>query len=1185
MDQLDSNFVTFEEELDSDALSDVNSFHNAQEAPDEILHDVAQDEHDPQENVDEYELSDEDDEDSDEDLGMRYYYTQLKTPEVSNTILYPLQLPTSVSCSFFDVVTPDMKKHLIIGKPRQIEIYRLTSNGLELSYTLPLRGHLRSMAPVSIRPEKYKAIAYTVDDGTLNIAQFNHSDFENIYMQNIAAPYSFDAETLIAVDEKNHRIAVHFKSGSVQIFLIDPQYATNSYALPLTPKHDLGIHDGSVSSIHFLNDHSSRSEGLLGVTYAMPTGPKLLVYSFKLGLDNFVNEVSLLPGSPDRRLIDSLLIPLPTGFLAMNMKQIFHVSFESATGNEETTANKPASFNLVWKRLDYPPLVALDHFANYVVISDTKFLVSCIDGSVYLSALSLDNQGAVKDIKFEIMGYVPSTTSLVHLSGTHFFASSHHGPSVLFELQLSKMKLKIIQELDNLGPILDIVPSLSLAATDSDYGYEYFLCSGGFKSGTIKKFTPIRTFETVAKTQIAAGLTRLWFDAQFSAVVTSSAAHTVITPFEQHTSADAPSLRLQTAEPTLAFYSDSSHHIQVTHTGIYLFAGNESKSSIACHVVSASISRNTIAVYLDSNVVETYSHDLVKQYEKHFDHPISAIDCGGQFLAVSTWHEDCWLTLIDMSTDQEVSRFTVPSAFARRPPIVSLKLLQMKGSVVLLVSCTDGSLCALMHGTAGSFTQILIGGSRPSFFLHDKDHVLALSDKPCKIMLPFYSNASSEICFQQDPFLSGGDVFAGCIKPSQDGLRDKKYLFLTTDDSLLITDAKSRPQTALWQVFRNRSVRRIALSSDHKYLAVGEVRDIDERAASYAFTSILSLYDASTLTLSHSDCLVFEEYKNAIIESVVNITKDNQFGSTEFFCVGITYSKSQGKSAGAIFLFRVDKGDSVQDCVLETDDPIKDMVWTSNKLVVSHYNKVSVYELVDFKEIRPVPIQKPVNASSVCVSLSFHDNNIFIGDLMSGATRVDLGDNGLTRTGVTSQVMTLDRSTGAFVTAVDHASCDDFLIIGDSKGDIYGHYTENTSSTRHGTNSSRDFMVRLGEPINCIKKLPTPKGYDLYGRPLAVIGTASGGLYALTKIRDKRAARRVQDLCMSVRRIYPAINSDSSKFTNYPSKDQNSDNVLDCTPLAYFFKMPVQEQKTLLSALHPLTIDDLRSIFPFSMFN
>lgn len=1069
----------------------------------------------------------------------------------------------------------------------------MTKSGLQLRYTLPVWGRLASLGAAQIFLKSTKSIVFTVEEGTAHVIHYCNNDFVNFYsisFDNTTQTRRSELGHYITSDPQSGTIAIHVYHGFVRILVLSPaarkKIPKGSRIEFVENWFDIQIEFACVTSINFLEiDETHLKEfPVLGVVCGPQDGESKLI-AYALNLKTASTEHSTVQGCTFSNSMAILLPPPLRGYLLVcsesatwfevNIESSDVILFDQAARKRKDPEGPNISPKLeIRPSTQFRPGRVLEEFTTYAIIDSTRILAVCDDGSLYLIMLLCQSDGVLEDVRYELVGYTSPATGLIHISGNLFFVSSHYGPSALFELNTAKLSIRIIQEFDNLGPILDIALSNRDPKVPTDL--EIFTCSGGYRNGSVKKISPGRALETLAQARIPAGVTQIWFD-NFSSTLIASRPLDTVTLYPANKPPQHP-IMLDTSRKTLSFYGNNLYHIQVTSQAILLFHNNERKATIENGILRASISDDYVAVCLASNKVEVYTHALVKIYEKQISYPIAAIACFGELIAVSTWDASLWLMITKVSTLEEYI-FPQNDLKDECSPAISLMIARSPevNSILLYVGCINRAIRIYSYDTSWSLVNHILGEGLTSSFVYTGKSVIAISDRPCELFISkevFESSLGEVTCTLKISKMSINTddvIMAGCMG-KYESLNQYGSLFtVTSTNKLMVSKSELLFQNALRQKPLNNLTRRIALSFDNKYLLAANVVEAKNGDRKF-FSSSLTLFSGTTLQEVQPQNMVIKQEEGVIIECILPIPS-----KTDSYWFAVGASKMGDKDfSGIISTAQVRHAQLTFIQSLKTPGGVFDMVYSEGTLVASVGGAIHFYDVLDTGRLDEKDDKKVPLCPTIGVSMSARGSKLAVGDLMRGIFTFDMNHPKFGKIDGGYAPMANRGPYDEWVSCIE-ALPEDILLISDTKGNLFGHFEV--------TSCKDDMRIHVGDTINCIRrvdshaKLPCSSGddeADLY--PLAVMGTVSGGLYMLFEINSEVTRDLSQLLYLLTTQATTALNRYQKKdpMVGY-LKYKNPVNILDGDILSRFLKLSNKQQDIILGKLKgPLDISMLR---------
>lgn len=1113
-------------------------------------------------------------------------------------LLYPIQTPTSVQFSLYDHVIDKSRKHLVLGMRSKIEIYSLDSNGLQLQFSLPIWGRLAAFAAVQIFLNDVKSLVFTLENEDCYIIHYHKNQFCDVLK--ITLP------RVSNIPEMTDFIASHSESGQIALYVCHCMITV----LPLRKKARKRFNPRSKYTENRLFYETVNIEIKFGNVTSMeytilnPNYPKL----WPAPLTGFPC-LAVVRSPPDERPIMSCyaiqgrtgtvacsnnwrtfpsmsLVPFVGSVhtcLLVSSKAIEHcwVDFNGTedelfgngsrkrrVGSDTPQISVNRRFSFVKDLLnmdssfDLSSGKTLSEFSCYAVIDESRILAISDDGSLYLILLSLDGE-SIHEVDFEYMGSVVPATNLLHISGNLFFVSSHFGPSVLFRLDAENLQIDIIQEIDNIGPVLDI--SLTQDSAELSQELNIFCSSGGFRAGTIKKISRGGILNTISEAEVLSGIKDLWYAESSSAVVASFTDCTVVYYMDKIPSEDQIELGLDIA--TLSFYQvSSSFHIQITKDEISTFKDNaickciERGGQITC----GSTSEKYVAVGTAHDEFLVYDHDLELVFEKKYDSEVLAITFYKDKVAVSTWNPEAWLFIVDLNTGMQQQ--ILPPSLSETPFSVSslhMTFMASVGKAFLFAGCVNGPIHVFCVDDLEIQLNPLKGGTRAPVFLSTGRSVLAISDKPSEIMLALRIAVVDMFDY---PINTNYSMIAACIKvPHEDDMDDDVTLICATSENKLVyAHVDSRPRTFLKQKCAQELVLRVIVTLDNKYLVALLVNEMKDDKDASAFSSHMVLYNASTMEELYR--LRFGRVRNYFTECIVNI--HTGVDNNPRFCVGANIQDDP--ATGYIRVYEI-RNECIQEvgsqiCV----DPVYELAYSLNVLSASIAGAIRFYEISDTGILTEFASSddKVILTESIAVSLSALGHHVVVGDMMRGFFIVDVHNLG---TKISNRCPLMENESlpvhNTWVSTLELMP-DNKILIGDISGNLFIHHKDDNDGTR-------DMGIHVGDTINCIRRVPA-KGVifpgllavdPLYGllrpvMPRAILGTVSGGIYVLLEIKDKELAQAISN-------VIDKIQSEMRPLASQADDDGDSDDGDDSLARYEAYRRPVNIMDGEILASYP----------------
>uniref|UniRef100_A0A060T8Q8 DNA damage-binding protein 1 n=1 Tax=Blastobotrys adeninivorans TaxID=409370 RepID=A0A060T8Q8_BLAAD len=424
-------------------------------------------------------------------------------------LLTTVQEPSSVLAAVYASVLSFKERNLVLAKDSSLEIYNVSSEGLELVHSIPALGKITALA--SFRPTHKSSgskkdppltdwLFVALDNGLCCTIAYDDGEF--VILDHLLESFgrvSPSSGHFVAVDQSREFIALHSWQGYVSLFKLRPK-PTDLIKAPSSARSkedgmnmifqsisDVNLELVTVIALKFVTGFSS-SSCLAVLSLEAQQSKVLTLYS----IGNNGTKISPIHDTnvPDDT---QLLIPLPSGgFLICSP---FSVMYYYRSSEDDSVESKM-----------FPIDVDEQELTAFVVIDSTRVIIGTNGGQYLLLVLEYDGE-IVKDIGYVPVGQSCPATSIVHLSGNYLFASSHFSHSVLFELDLKKQTIHQLVTIKNLAPISDVLP-ISEGATDK--GISFILGSGGFHMGGLKRITRGRDVNEFVHIDIGSPIQNVW---------------------------------------------------------------------------------------------------------------------------------------------------------------------------------------------------------------------------------------------------------------------------------------------------------------------------------------------------------------------------------------------------------------------------------------------------------------------------------------------------------------------------------------------------------------------------------------------------------------------------------------------------------------------------------------------------
>lgn len=1112
----------------------------------------------------------------------------------SDFLLYPIQSPSSVFFSLYDYFICSSSKHLILGKHSSIEVYELDASGLQLAYSLPLEGKLASLAAIKIcSKDERKCLVFTLDDGTAHFVVHDNGEFSNIQQLNLKRNIKTPPSGLgHFISVESNFVAIHAYHGYIKLVKLPhlDTFPNNSKGDRVFEAVDIQIKFANVTSMNFIRVkiYQRNSTPILGVIFTPPDdAPVFIAYACA---ENVVASKKIICEPY------SIAIPLPApleGYLLTDswyaiqyVVQVtpkrFQLDEAPSVLDEYPDASRRHPQFFITASDEFDPGRLLEDFSCYAIIDHTRILAVCNDGSLYLLIL-LVKRGVIKSVKYEFVGYIVPATSLLHISSNIFFVSSHYGPSALFELNPLELSINVIQEFDNLGPILDIaIPSLNVASEPKEL--EIFTCSGGYRSGYIQKISPGRIFETIAEADVPFGIQNIWFDEISDALIASFANRTeIIQPFS---SAPVNPLLLNCDHNTLAFYRTYSHQIQVSSIGIFLINAGKEHRSITFEITCADVSENHIAVYLKSGQVIVYNHELTAIYEIYATSAVSTLSCSEGFLVYSTFSVKEPIHIVDLSTISErvlnLLEYREKFSFRICSLLVFRSFQGFLGVPFLFAATSDCRIFAIRLDRL-EVVDTFQRGIEPHRFLACNEYVLAISDKPCEIVLSRKINdPNNKVLLTYNPINTNNSVFAACLGVWDQTKKTQNLITITDQNKLIVSDLNSHFKNALRQIRVPNLVRRICLSPNNEFLLALMLTELSDQHYIPYFASSFSLFNAKTL--AHIETAKFSQLEPSVVEAVVPIYNDFS-PSDVWFCIATSSHLNKDKmnfsdtpndsNKGALHVYKFFNGKFSRLSLTETPYPIYDMTISNRRLCVSTHSSIYTYDISNTGELQYNWVNQYVSTPSIGVSLSCNSNRLYVGDLMCGVFYTDI-----TRKEIRKNVQfaaKVEEPHGKWISNLEILPCQQLLV-----GDIHGNLYVHNMNSKLKPNYHNKFHI--GDTVNSIRRIPRNMFYpgvsnrpgsnpeNMLLIPSAVVGTVSGGLYILLQTNSDLFYKKLDPLVRRILHVTQPVDITAKSETQLKARSNDkpsttsSNDVLAGEVLASFLRLSEEAQLEIMGS-------------------
>ncbi|KAF3932263.1 hypothetical protein ABW19_dt0202829 [Dactylella cylindrospora] len=702
----------------------------------------------------------------------------------------------------------------------------------------------------------------------------------------------------------------------------------------------------------------------------------------------------------------------------------------------------------------------------------------------------------------------PIARAIVYLDNGHVFLGSHFGDSLLVRLSAGNPKIEVVHTLPNLAPISDFVVLGTETGGEEIHQYSsgqtmILTCSGGFFDGGLRSVRSGVGIQDVGILGEMSGVQKVWPlkvtpGNSFDDALLFSFAHESrvfsFTPdgdveevdFFENFSLDSTTL--------VAGNVGSDKLIQVTPSRILLVEKGTPKvldwvppDGARIDMASHHGARLAIVVSGRNCFLFDFSNGSIEQVgSREFDNELSSIHVPTHpfnFVIAGFWTPSS-VALLSVPDLNNILQESLAVQEGSVPRSLALASLIPDKPPTLFIGMGDGEVFTYSlsddFGRLSDQKRLRLGAQAVTFELLsrpgglDEFCVIATGERPTMIYEEEGRIVFSAITISQATAVA---PFHAENFPDTVVVASEEEVSIAKVDDVRTTHTRTSPL--------HQFARRVAFSREKRVYAVATIRNSIEAATDENFYDKIDAYELQP---------------NELVDSLICTKLINPNGSvSEKFILGTAIGNEQDESEkGRLLVFEVGE-DKVLRLVMETElsGACHSLTTVEGYLLAGLNKSIDLYRFHYKPSSMDPSIERvaSVRAATIPVALSVWGTRIFVGDLVKGVMVLELvtgedGDN--------IKLVEVCRQYGvSWITALealDESSC----ISADSEGNLMLLRRETSGPTDEDTRRMQPLSeLRLGEMVNCIRRVNDPVSQGYIVQPKAYLGTVEGGLFML----------------------------------------------------------------------------------------
>ncbi|KAL7275659.1 hypothetical protein RUND412_001392 [Rhizina undulata] len=1011
---------------------------------------------------------------------------------------------------------------LIVAKSQQVEVYDIESSGLVLKASFSVYGRVVALMTLhpSTSPTEHLFIATDrYDIFTCSWDPVRRRPKSEYLSQDVSNKFLRESKAgpLYIQDPHGRQLGLHIYQGIfLSIPLVQrPKYsrkrilaaiATGSMEEPV-PVHfneldvvDLAfLHGTSMPVVAMLYRDNTKDEGMHLKTYEVIQQGRAF-NQWEIRDDVLELEVNLL-------------IPMiePKGGVMVLGPQMVNCFAPDRT-----------------KRPFRVPVFESTIYSAWAVLSPARYLLGDESGKLFLLELEF-GQEEVKSAVMSQIGNVPNPTKIIIFDDNHIFVASHQADSQLIKLTFNKKpSLEVLQSMPNLAPVMDfqVMESTDKGGPDEQLQHRYssgqlkiVSGNGGFNAGSMRTLRSGVGLEDLGILGEMSGIRGLWavrrkphseFD---DTLVVTFVGETRIFTFdsvggieELDTFNDLP----LTEATLLCSNVFGGTLLHVTPSGARILEAASGRALWRMHsnegkITMASANHEILAVVIKGTTLVLYDikQGLKEFNRREFEHEIACITIPQEpamICVVGFWtsRSVAMLHLPDLRTLAHEYLRGVNLNVAVPRSLLLARLLPNHPS--LLVAMADGTLYTFAVNekdcSLGQKKAITLGTQAVKLQpLPTKDlvvNVFATCDHPSLIHGAegriVCSAVTAEKTTHVIPF--NAEAFPGSV-------------VVSTDEDLKISMVDPTRTTHVQTVNLGNVVRRVAYSPEKRVFGAATVKvRVAQETGEDVFSSYVRLVDERLFEFVDA----FELEETELVESLICTKLDNgDGGSMDKFVAGTGYQEFYNDEAtrGRIVMFEVSSNNKLKTAgELMTNGVVKCLGRVGDKIIAAVGRQLHLYSYSYPTTGCPKLTQiYTLKSHNEIVNLSVTGDLIAIGDLMKGPSLIRYvpGENGKDTLEDVARIYST-----SWITSIEMWDAESF-VAADMNGNLEIYKWDKNGVTEEDRRRLKPWAdVRIGETVNCIRRVEEAGFLDDIVVPKGYFGTSEGSVYLLGKICEDK---------------------------------------------------------------------------------
>ncbi|KAF3312430.1 DNA damage-binding protein 1 [Orbilia oligospora] len=766
------------------------------------------------------------------------------------------------------------------------------------------------------------------------------------------------------------------------------------------------------------------------------------------------------------------------------------------------------------------PLHEPTSFVTHGKIDPERYLLSDELGHLYLLLLIIENNKLI-NMRIENLGEVCQARAIVYLDNGYVFLGSHFGDSTLVRISSKGPRIEVVQSLPNLAPISDFIVLGTEVGGVEIHQYSagqtmILTCSGGFYDGGLRSVRSGVGIQDIGLLGEMSGVQNMW--ALKRAILDNGFHDTLLFSFANESRAFAFGAdgEVEEVDTFENFFLDTTtleagnvgndKLVQVTPFKVIVVEKATSKlwnwaPPVGAKIVMASLSGARLVVVLNGRICLLFdlSSEPIKQIaNRTFENEISCIHIPTKqsgFLVVGFWMPAslALLRIADLETMKEEHLAVFEGSVPRSVMVANM---EGDGPSSLFVGMADGEVISYTitegPGILDDQKRIRLGTQTVTFEAlprktgDDSSCVIATGERPTMVYgeegRTVYSaitlnQASSVVAFNAEAF------------PDTVVVATDESVFIAKIDEARTTHTRMSPLCQF--------ARRVAFSKEKKAYGVATIRNsIDTTTGMESSSCYIHVIDENF----YDKIDAYELYPNELVESLLCASLANPDGTiSEKFVVGTAIGNDSDESEHGRLLFLELGADKMLRLITELELPgaCHSLAIVKGYILAGLSKSIDLYRFSYTRGSLGASIQQisSIRAATLPVSLSVYGKRVFVGDLVKGVMVLEVVEGGGEGN---DKLVEVCRQYGvSWVTALE-ALDEDTCISADSDGNLVLLRRESTGATDEDTRRMRPLSeIRLGEMVNCIRRVNDPITQGYVVQPKAYLGTVDGGLFML----------------------------------------------------------------------------------------